>query len=150
MKISASNPIIIIGIVVAIAIAGVGGWLLARQATTPVAPAAVVIKPTPSAPAKTRITKVTPAPTKTVIVTPAPTVTVQAPAPSAPQMTNCNGGTDMADSIYAGPDTSCPFALNVAAIYTGPGVEYAYSPVTGETYAMTCEIVGAGTVECTG
>jgi len=40
--------------------------------------------------------------------------------------------------------------MNVAANYTGPGLDYAYSPVTGQTYAMDCEIYGAGTVICTG
>ena len=29
--------------------------------------------------------------------------------------------------------TSCPFAENVAAAYSGGGWEYAYSPVTGDT-----------------
>ena len=31
-----------------------------------------------------------------------------------------------------------------------PGVQYVYSPVTGQTYAVTYQIVGAGTVIATG
>ena len=61
-------------------------------------------------------------------------------------MTNCGGG------VYAGADTSCPFALNVAANYTGGGADYAYSSVTGQNYTMYC--YGPGTyqdvVTCTG
>jgi len=52
--------------------------------------------------------------------------------------------------MCAGSDTSCPFALNVAQDYTGPGADYAYSPVTGLNYIMNCGVVGAGTVICTG
>jgi hypothetical protein len=45
---------------------------------------------------------------------------------------NCGGG------VNAGPNTSCAFALNVAAAYHGPGgdAENVYSPVTGQTYYM--------------
>jgi hypothetical protein len=52
--------------------------------------------------------------------------------------------------VYAGADTSCPFALNVAANYAGPGADYAYSPVTGLNYTMTCNTWGYGNVTCTG
>ena len=51
----------------------------------------------------------------------------EAPAASQPApagLTNCGGG------VYAGAGTSCLFALNVAADYTGTGPDYAYSPVT--------------------
>ena len=54
--------------------------------------------------------------------------------------------------MAAGADTSCPFALNVAANYTGAGADYAYSPVTGLNYTMICN-GGEGaldTVTCTG
>ncbi len=54
--------------------------------------------------------------------------------------------------MYAGPNTSCAFAQNVAANYTGYGADYAYSPVTGQNYTMYCN--GPGTyqdvVTCTG
>ena len=65
-------------------------------------------------------------------------------------MTNCNAGSNMSTTIWAGPGTSCAFAMNVAAAYAGPGVRYVYSPVTGQTYAMTYQVVGAGTVIATG
>ncbi len=67
-------------------------------------------------------------------------------APAEPTLTDCGGG------VYAGADTSCPFALNVEADYTGAGADYAYSPVTGQSYTMNCD-GGAGaldTVTCTG
>jgi hypothetical protein len=65
-------------------------------------------------------------------------------APAAPALTDCGGG------VYAGADTSCPFALNVTEGYTGPGADYAYSPATGLTYTMNCTLEGASTVVCTG
>ena len=54
--------------------------------------------------------------------------------------------------MFAGANTSCPFALNVAADYTGPGADYAYSPVTGLDYTMNCTntLAQPGTVTCTG
>jgi len=61
-------------------------------------------------------------------------------------------GTNCGNGVYAGPNTSCAFAQNVAANYTGAGSDYAFSPVTGEEYDMTCG--GPGTdqdvVTCTG
>jgi hypothetical protein len=78
------------------------------------------------------------------------TVYVTPPAPATPVLRVCAGGTYAYDSIYVGGDTSCPFALNVAADYAGPGADYAYSPVTKLNYVMNCTIVGAGTVICTG
>lgn len=44
-------------------------------------------------------------------------------------------------SAVATPDTSCPFADNVRqAWYNQPGrTVYAYSPVTGKVYPMTCD-----------
>jgi len=62
-----------------------------------------------------------------------------APAPvtgSAP-----SGATGSCGSgVSVGPNTSCPFALNVAETYyrTGSSVIDVYSPTTGETYTMTC------------
>jgi hypothetical protein len=102
---------------------------------TVTAPAAV---PTPSA------TTAPAAVPKVVVVVPAQpkTVYVQAPAPAAPALTNCGAG------VYAGANTSCPFALNLASDYTGPGLNYAYSPVTGLNYAMNC--AGELPIVCTG
>ncbi len=90
----------------------------------------------------------TPAP-RTPAPAPAKTVYVQAPAapapaaPAAPALTNCGM------FLYAGANTSCAFAQNVAGNYTGPGADYAYSPVTGLNYTMTCT-EGVSIVVCTG
>lgn len=57
-------------------------------------------------------------------------------------------GSEDGTEIYAGPDTSCPFALNVySAWLAAPGVNntvQVYSPVTQETYTMTCASAGSG------
>ena len=69
----------------------------------------------------------------------------EAPAASQPApagLTNCGGG------VYAGAGTSCPFALNVAANYTGTGLDFAYSPVTGLSYTMNCS--DSNLIICTG
>ena len=102
---------------------------------TVTAPAAT---PKPTTPAPT-----TPAPVKTVIVQPAPakTVHVAPAAPVAPVDSSGNCG----DGVTAGANTSCPFALNVAADYTGGDPFSVYSPVTGQSYTMTC--TGPGTYE---
>jgi hypothetical protein len=89
---------------------------------------------------------------KTVYVQPPATHTVYM-APPAPVLTVCSSlgvRTPAYEAVYAGPNTSCQFAWNVASNYIGPGPEYAYSPVTGESYLMNCDIAGAGTVICTG
>ena len=61
--------------------------------------------------------------------------------------TNCGGG------LTAGPNTSCPFAENVRQAYDeAPGAVatvMAYSPVTNETYSMSCAPAGSG-VTCSG
>ena len=97
---------------------------------------------------------VTPAPAVTRTVAPVPTRTVYVapPAPVIPAYIPVANGTDCGGGVYAGADTSCPFALNVAANYTGAGADYAYSPVTGLDYTMYCN-GGEGaldTVTCTG
>jgi hypothetical protein len=60
---------------------------------------------------------------------------------------NCGGG------LYAGPDTSCPFAENVYQAWEeAPGdaaTVTAYSPVTDQTYTMNCAPAGAG-ITCSG
>lgn len=77
-----------------------------------------------------------------VVVVPASAV-----APAASALTNCG------DGVFAGSDTSCPFALNVQSAWMTSGATTsitAYSPVTGQSYAMYCRIAGAGSVICTG
>ena len=60
---------------------------------------------------------------------------------------SCGGG------LYAGPNTTCPFAQNVRDAYNeAPGATATvevYSPVTGQTYTMDCAPSGTG-VTCSG
>ena len=83
----------------------------------------------------------TPVPVKTVIIEiPAPASTVYQPAaaPAAPALTNCNGGTGTMNTVFAGADTSCPFAMAVANAWPGyNGTAEVYSTVTGQSYLMT-------------
>lgn len=69
------------------------------------------------------------------------------PAPSQTGgQSSCGGG------LSVGPATSCAFAQNVQAAYSGnggPGTFAVYSPVTGQTYTMTCNLSGSE-VTCTG
>jgi hypothetical protein len=53
-------------------------------------------------------------------------------APAAPALTDCG------NYLYVNADTSCSFAQNVEADYTGLGPDYASSPVTGLNYTMNC------------
>jgi hypothetical protein len=52
------------------------------------------------------------------------------------------GQKDCGDGVFAGPNTSCPFAKNVHDEYfavPGDSVEIeVFSPVTGKTYTMAC------------
>ncbi len=85
--------------------------------------------------------------------TPAPSTTTNAqnvtPTPPSPYAGTkpCGGG------LYAGNDTSCEFAVNVQQAWsqnsetTGPMT--VYSPVTGDSYTMTCNPYGTGGY-CTG
>lgn len=69
-----------------------------------------------------------------------------APPPSS-------GGTDCGRGLHAGPNTSCPFAQNVRNAYnTAPGTTASvrvFSPVTRQTYTMSCAPAGSG-VTCSG
>lgn len=81
-------------------------------------------------------------PARPTSVTPTPTTAEASPETS---LTSCS------TSVSVGPDTSCPFGLNVARAYrgsNGAGKMFAYSPVTGKDYAMTC--TGTAPVICTG
>ncbi len=59
--------------------------------------------------------------------------------------TSCGNG------LYVGPDTTCEFAQNVEDAYddNGVGSYDVYSPVTGDSYWMTCSPDGSE-VACTG
>jgi cell division protein FtsB len=72
---------------------------------------------------------------------PAPTPVTQE---DLSQTRDCGG-------VLAGPNTSCAFARNVANDYYSSGSSSnfsTYSPVTGQTYQMTCG--GGSPVVCTG
>ena len=114
-----------------------GGLAACGSAAVPRAAVTVTATPTPTV-------TVTPTPTptkaKTVVVVPAQTVY----APAAPALTNCGG-------VYAGPNTSCPFAVNVEQTWLTSGAAdtfSVYSPVTGLSYVMTCG--GIDPTVCTG
>jgi hypothetical protein len=65
--------------------------------------------------------------------------------PQAQSTTNCG------DGVTAGPNTTCPFALNVRDEYYSSGessVIEVHSPRTGGNYTMTCG--GSGPYHCTG
>jgi hypothetical protein len=130
------------GTVTAVALTG-------HHGTAPAA-AAVPAKPAaPAAPAPAKTARPTPAPTKTIIIQQKPVVIQQPPAPAAAQPASALRY--VGNGIYAGPNTSDAFAQNVVSAWSGtPGVAYVYSPVTGQTYAMTYQIVDAGTVIATG
>jgi hypothetical protein len=73
-----------------------------------------------------------------------PAIAYEAPAGTVSNETPCGGG------LAVGPHTTCAFAENVRSAYeaNGPGTAVVYSPVTQQTYAMTCS---TGTpVVCTG
>jgi len=74
--------------------------------------------------------------TVTQVVPGQPVQPVQPAQPAQPQGTSCGG------NVSAGANTTCPFALNVAAEYLTQGggtrsIEV-YSPVTGRYYTMSC------------
>jgi hypothetical protein len=68
-------------------------------------------------------------------------------------VTQASGGQSCGGGVFAGPNTSCPFALNTRdAYYEAPGSHATvrvFSPVTDTTYTMTCAPSGSGTT-CSG
>lgn len=68
-------------------------------------------------------------------------------APTAAADTYC-GKSSRGASVYAGnAETSCEFAMRTAEAYHATGVGSqpfnVYSPVTGQTYSMTCTSAGS-------
>lgn len=131
---------VIAGCLLALALAGCGTTAAAATpSTSSAAPAPTVTQTVAAAPVATR----------TVIVQPAPVQTVYQPAQGSSALTGCGSS-----GVYAGSNTSCPFALNVQQAWSASGVTngtvYAYSPVTGQSYAMSCTEVGASTIACSG
>jgi hypothetical protein len=72
---------------------------------------------------------------------------------AAPVTNPYSNGNNCGDGVYAGPSTSCSFALNVRDAYNdAPGATASvrvYSPVTNRTYTMSCRPSGSG-VTCAG
>ena len=130
--------------------ASAAGTALASPHTVTNRPAAnsAPAHPQPAKPAKPA--KPVPQPTKTIIVQqPAPKVIIQQPAvPAAPAPASSLH--NVGNSVWASASTSDAFAWNVVSAWDGvPGVKYVYSPVTGQTYAMTYQLAG-GYVIATG
>ena len=92
--------------------------------------------------------KVVPGPTKTIIKHKTKVIHEAAPAPAQPAAGSLR---EAAPGVYAGPNTSNGFALNVAASWDGTdGVQQVYSPVTGQTYSMTYTTQADGSTVATG
>jgi len=75
----------------------------------------------------------------------------QQSAPTAPAAPSPSGGSPCGGGLSVGPNTSCSFAQNVRDAYreSGGGSSIrVYSPVTKQTYTMSCT-TGSRTV-CTG
>ena len=87
-----------------------------------------------------------------------------AAAVAAPALLFTGAGTAQAqeftacgDRVWAGPDTSCPFAQNARDEYImsghregEPAMIDVYSPVTQETYTMNCVRSGISAITCRG
>jgi hypothetical protein len=87
---------------------------------------------------------------------PGPTATVTSTAtaaPSTPAPATGSGSAPCGGGLVAGPNTSCPFAENVQQAWDdAPGevaTVTAYSPVTNQTYTMSCAPAGSG-ITCSG
>jgi hypothetical protein len=99
------------------------------------------------APAKTIIKHEKKVEHKTVVV-PAPASNGSAPVTGQAPI---NGLRQVGPGVYANQNTSDAFAENVVSAWDGtPGVQYVYSPVTGQTYVMTYTPQPDGTVIATG
>ena len=110
---------------------------------TPAATSITVTQPSAASPSRATRARAAAAAPQSSGSTAAPSPGVAVPGGSSGVM-SCGG------DLSVGPNTSCPFAENVQAAYEtdGPGTVTAYSPVTDQTYTMTCT---AGTpVVCTG
>ena len=90
---------------------------------------------------------------------PAPAKTVYVQAPAAPVQPAALAGLrpvgigTQGEEVYAGPNTSDAFALNVEQSYAHSGATdqfNVYSPVTGQNYLMTSVTNGANMVVVTG
>jgi hypothetical protein len=73
--------------------------------------------------------------------------------PATSEQAPPGSGTDCGNGVFAGPNTSCPFALSVHSAWQdaggSPDSVRAFSPVTNQSYTMHCDSSG-GRVTCTG
>lgn len=101
-----------------------------------------------AAPAPSPTVTVQPAPAKTVIVTQAPPANAGPPAQAGSQLTQVHAG------LWAGPNTSGPFAEAVEQAWLDSGggntALWVHSPVTGQDYLMTYIVAADGSVSATG
>ncbi len=82
------------------------------------------------------------------------TQTTSAPSGGGGGAVPTSGTTACGDGLIAGPNTSCPFAVNVQQAWdAAPGqtaTVQAYSPVTNQTYTMSCAPDSSGGIACYG
>lgn len=120
---SARVPLVVAALVLAIAV-GLAGWTVLRVGSST---APTVAAGTPSATAGAPGAQATPS-----------------PLPSGTLACGTQGAGDTAAVYAAAKDTSCAFALNVATAYRqaapegGPATVTATSPVTKQSYDLTC------------
>jgi hypothetical protein len=77
----------------------------------------------------------------------------EGPGKSGGKDSEAIGGIHCGGGLSVGPNTSCPFAQNVRWAYESSGGHThisAYSPVTGQTYRMTCGPGADVATVCTG
>lgn len=129
--------IVLLGVAV-IALLAIGGLALHNHGKTPAA--SPLAATAPASPAPAPVKKIVRHTTKNYYGGSGPGAAAPAQDPAAGGG-NCGGG------VTAGPNTSCPFALNVssawnsadnAGVPSGTADVTAYSPVTGQNYIMSC------------
>lgn len=132
--------LIIAGAMAALVLLGTTAWALTANHGTAAAVAPKVSTSAPASPTAAPSTRVpAAAPTKTVTEQPRPTQTIYQPAP-APTTIYAPAPVYAGSGVYAGPNTSIPFALNVQQAAEAAGYPYqvsAWSPVTNQWYVMT-------------
>jgi hypothetical protein len=107
-----------------------------------------------AAPGSTRVAisrpRIKPRPVRTVTVATVVPAAPVVPATTVASDVSLSGSMNCGDGLSVGPNTTCPFAVNVRAAYwqQGSGTVMAYSPVTHRTYAMSCS--RGALVVCTG
>ena len=126
-----------------------GGWLLFAPNLDDLVTTTPNLTPSPTTPAVSPTARpASPSPSPTTSTT----ATTAAPTSPAPAVFPPEGSSLCSATVYVGGSASCPFALNVAAAIpadaTGTFTVSASSPVTGQTYGLSC--VRADFVTCTG